>query len=100
MSQIFDALQRSEAERSGIDLSALSEATELLRRAERQEASKWEAAVLSEQPNATERLKHDTSFGRQGEAPVTRTLEASEGTELSATDERLDMFGLFQSLTV
>jgi len=35
MSQIFDALQRSEAERAGIDLAQLSNATELLQAAER-----------------------------------------------------------------
>jgi capsular exopolysaccharide synthesis family protein len=35
MSQIFDALQRSEAERAGIDLAELSNATELLLAAER-----------------------------------------------------------------
>jgi hypothetical protein len=34
MSLIFDALQRSEAERSGVDLSALSAATEVLQLAE------------------------------------------------------------------
>ena len=61
MSHIFDALQRSEAERSGIDLSALSGATELLQRAERQAASKWETAVLSEQPDATKSAERDTS---------------------------------------
>lgn len=35
MSQVFDALQRSEAERAGIDPAALSDATELLEAAER-----------------------------------------------------------------
>jgi len=35
MSQIFDALQRSEAERAGIDIAQLSNATELLQAAER-----------------------------------------------------------------
>jgi capsular exopolysaccharide synthesis family protein len=35
MSQIFDALQRSEAERSGVDLGEIQNATELLRAAER-----------------------------------------------------------------
>lgn len=35
MSRIFDALLRSEAERSGVDASALSRATELLEQAER-----------------------------------------------------------------
>jgi capsular exopolysaccharide synthesis family protein len=40
MSQIFDALQRSEAERSG-DNSAATRATELLQRTESYVASKW-----------------------------------------------------------
>jgi len=35
MSQIFDALQRSEAERTGIDIAQLANATELLQAAER-----------------------------------------------------------------
>jgi capsular exopolysaccharide synthesis family protein len=44
MSSIFDALQRSEGELAGIDWPAPSEATELLRRAERRVASQWEAS--------------------------------------------------------
>lgn len=42
MSHIFDALQRSESERSGADVSSLPTATELLERAERLANSKWE----------------------------------------------------------
>ena len=43
MSQIFDALQRSEAERAGSPLETPLEPNDMLRRAERQIASKWES---------------------------------------------------------
>ncbi len=41
MSHIFDALQRSEAERSGKDRPVTAAATELLERAERQAVRQW-----------------------------------------------------------
>lgn len=44
MSRIFDALQRSESERSGDDSSALPQGPELLRLAERRAAAKWDVA--------------------------------------------------------
>ena len=43
MSRIFDALQRLESEQSGEDSSALPQGPDLLRRAERRAAEKWEA---------------------------------------------------------
>ena len=43
MSHIFDALQRSEAERSGKERAATAAATELLERAERQAVEQWHA---------------------------------------------------------
>jgi capsular exopolysaccharide synthesis family protein len=42
VSRIFDALQRSESERSGDDSSALPQGPELLRLAERRAAAKWD----------------------------------------------------------
>jgi capsular exopolysaccharide synthesis family protein len=48
MSHIFDALQRSEGEAPGTGTPVSSEATELLRRAERRAASRWETAALLE----------------------------------------------------
>ena len=54
MSQIFDALQRSESERSGNDTPAMSRATELLRRTESYAASKWETAALGEEQDAVD----------------------------------------------
>jgi capsular exopolysaccharide synthesis family protein len=100
MSHIFDALQRSEDERSGADSPAPSEATELLRRAERRAASKWETTALVEPSVAPEGTERDTSF-RPGEAPPDATAqEASSAGELSPTGGGLDIFGQFQSLQV
>jgi capsular exopolysaccharide synthesis family protein len=49
MSHIFDALQRSEGEDRGVDAPSPAEATELLRRAERRAAMKWETAAIAKQ---------------------------------------------------
>jgi capsular exopolysaccharide synthesis family protein len=100
MSHIFDALQRSETERSGIDLSALSEATEMLQRAERRAASTWETMVLTEEPDATTSVDHNTSFGLVEVPLVAAKSEALETAELSMADERSDPFLQFQSLQV
>jgi capsular exopolysaccharide synthesis family protein len=96
MSHIFDALQRSEAERSESGLSALSGATALLERAERQAASKWETAVLPEQSDASRSAERDTSSGLSGVPPVASEPEDPAAAELSPNDP----FGQFQSLQV
>jgi capsular exopolysaccharide synthesis family protein len=100
MSHIFDALRRSEAERSGVDFSELSEAAEMLQRAERSAASRWKAAVLSEHPDMTKSADRDASFGFSGGLPVRTTPAASAVVELSQTEERLDPLGQFRSLPV
>ena len=48
MSRIFDALQRSENERTDLDSEALVQGPELLRRAERRITSKWDSAPAEE----------------------------------------------------
>src|ERR1700716_1865890 len=100
MSRIFDALQRSEAEGSGADSAALSEATEMLRRAERRAASKWETAVLIEQPDGTEDSEGETPFGLPGIRRAATQTEAPVATEVLPSDEPLDLFGPFKSLPV
>jgi len=100
MSQIFDALQRSEAERSGIDLSALREATEVLRRAERQAAAQWQSETAPVEPEATVNSARNTSFGLHTPLPVGMPVKAPETHELSLADECLDVFSLFQSLPI
>jgi len=98
MSNIFEALQRSEAEHSGMDLLAVCAATELLQRAERQTALKWEAAAVPERPDATKSTERDTSFGLPERPPVPTAKNASVSTGFSPADEHTDILGQFQSL--
>jgi len=100
MSHIFDALQRSEAERARTDLPELSEETEMLRRAEHRAASKWQIAVLAEQAKVENGADRDPSFGVLGETPVRTRSAASAVAEYSQAEERLDSFDQFQSLPV
>jgi capsular exopolysaccharide synthesis family protein len=100
MSRLFDALQKSEAERSGIDLSALATATELLQLAERQAVAERETAVQPEPPDATEIAERETPFPLQAMPPVATAVEAPVAAELSLNDKRLDQFPQFRSLPV
>ena len=100
MSDIFDALQRSEGERSGNVSPVPSAATELLRRAERRAVSKWEATALGEQPGATEGSDCDRP-SRLNEGSF---REASErdltALDFSSTDKSADVFGQFRKLPI
>ena len=100
MSLIFDALQRSEAERSGVDLAALPAATEVLRLAELHALSERKAAIQFEEPVGTQSAEPDRSLPPQA-APVGATAVALPGpAEPSLDDQRLEVFGQFQSLQV
>jgi capsular exopolysaccharide synthesis family protein len=100
MSRIFDALRRSEAERSGTDSAALLEATEMLQRAERRAASRWETAVLTEQPDQTGDSNGETLFGNPGARQDISSTETLETTESLPSDESFDLFNQFKSLQV
>src|SRR5579871_4163730 len=100
MSRIFEALQRSEAERSEIDLTAMSEATEVLRRVERESTSKWDTTGSSEQIDATKSSDREVSFGLPAKSPVGTTPGTHIGAKLWQAEDRLDPFGQFQSLEV
>lgn len=100
MSHIFDALQRSELERSGIDLSALSEATEMLQRAERGAASKWESTVFTDLHDAPQNLDLDKCFALLGGPATGATSVVSATAKLSQTEDYLDPLSQFQSLQV
>ncbi len=97
MSQIFDALQRAESESSGVDLSTLSEPTELLERAERRAASNWVDRA---------RLEKDEVASKAG--PVTeivKSLRTPSAAEIPLKGEPApnadrDVFSSFQSLAV
>jgi capsular exopolysaccharide synthesis family protein len=83
MSYIFDALQRSESERSGIDFSVVSAATGLLQLAERQAIA-----------------EHETPPPFPAVPPLATAVESPVAGEHSLNDNRLDPFGKFQSLRV
>lgn len=100
MSRIFDALRRSEAERSGIDSSEPSETTQMSQRTDRSAATRWQTALLSEPPHATKSADGNASFDLSAEQHIGRTPAASAVAELSQIEERLDPVGQFQSLPV
>jgi capsular exopolysaccharide synthesis family protein len=100
MSHIFDALQRSEEERPGIDSPPVANATELLRRAERRTSSNWETAVVLKKTIATESAKLAPSFGLQTAAPDSTAQEAPPANKQILPDEHREIFSQFQSLQV
>jgi capsular exopolysaccharide synthesis family protein len=100
MSQIFDGLQRSEAERNGTDVSALPGATELLRQSELQAASRWESGARLEQLGAAKGAEALISVVSNEEPPVRKTSEAIAAAESLRSEKFTDPFGEFQSLQV
>ena len=86
MSLIFDALQRSEAERSGVEVSSLSVATEVLQRAELHAASEREAVIQFEQPVAPRRADRHSRSKECREPRPQRTFP--DQTSLSMTSTR------------
>ncbi len=100
MSQIFDALQKSDDERLGFDLSALTAAAKPSQRTERQGASNLEAAVLSQQPDARESEKRDALTGRQEPAAIATSQEFLFAPGLWPSEERQEIFDQIQPLQI
>jgi capsular exopolysaccharide synthesis family protein len=100
MSHIFDALQRSDGEHSVINSVAPSGVTELLRRAERRAASKWETVALVEQPEVTKDAESGTSIEPKEGLSGAAAQEVCTTEGLSPTGGGLDIFDQFQSIQV
>jgi capsular exopolysaccharide synthesis family protein len=101
MSQIFDALLKSETERSGIDLTALAAATELLQVAERQAVAERETAAQSETAVAPKVLAdYETTTPLQAAPSFSPTFEFPAAPEPAATGAEVNRFSQFQSLRV
>src|SRR5215472_18964455 len=99
MSHIFDGLQRSESERSDIDLSE-SEVTELLKRAERRAASKWEASALPEEAELVKNGVPDSIFRSVEEQAFATTPIASAVVEPLLAREPVNALSQFRSLEI
>jgi capsular exopolysaccharide synthesis family protein len=100
MSQIFDALLRSEAERSGRDLSGLSGADALLRLAERQATTKGTTAALLDQRDIADDLESRTRINYEVASISPDTLAIPQEAAPLAADRRPDIVEQFQSLNV
>lgn len=100
MSHIFDALQRSEGERPGVDSPAPSEATELLRRAERRASSHWETAVLLKKNFASESAESDPSLELAAATPNAPLQEMHAVNKQMSADMERDIFRQFQPLEI
>ena len=103
MSYIFDALQRSEGERGELDLPAPSEATQLLRNAERRAASRWETAVRTKKAAVLEASENGTTVGlltvpaeMLAEAALAPPAQAPKDSTPANNDE--EVFSEFQTL--
>jgi capsular exopolysaccharide synthesis family protein len=99
MSYIFDALQKSQAERSGIDKRALSAATELIEAAERQAAEQRSGAV-----GADSAAQLAAAADREGGVGLETDFSSSEERQFvseahsGAVGTQNDPFSQFQTL--
>jgi capsular exopolysaccharide synthesis family protein len=100
MSRIFDALQRSERERSGASSPALPDGPELLKQAERYAASTWsDVAAVEEAPNVTGADLH--TLLKTGTTLVDAPLSVeSQKPEAPSADKPRDILNQFQSLPI
>jgi capsular exopolysaccharide synthesis family protein len=98
MSQIFDALQRSESERGGGEGASPLQATDVLKRAERFAATKWESAPLLEDEGSLRIAELDDA----APAMIFGSSQAVSSPQLplegAKSDERLRVLGQFRSL--
>lgn len=100
MSRIFDALQRSEGERSGSDIAALPEGPELLRRAEHRTASEQEAAASFQGREAAKAGEGNGFSSRDAARSEMSEMPASAASNAFSAEERLALLSSIQSLPV
>jgi capsular exopolysaccharide synthesis family protein len=123
MSQIFDALQRSEAENAGADVSSLKQPTEVFELAERRATAQWESgaahrdgghSIVAELPSEfTAKLRggpvgeQPNEFASQPRGAQTldvqnQTIDARPEVDASGlpAGAQLEVPGQFQSITM
>lgn len=100
MSNIFDALQRSENELAGGDSSRPAKATELLQRAEHRTVSNWEATVVDAEPEETS-FADSNEIAERDTSLLAEVVGASPGNAKSlSADERSKSLSRCQSLPI
>jgi TonB family protein len=86
MSRFFDALQRSQAERSGVDVSDLPGATEAKEGAGREDGLEWEAALKGHGKNIAQ--VYSENIEAPGATELPRATELKENVEQDAALQR------------
>jgi capsular exopolysaccharide synthesis family protein len=101
MSYIFDALQRSQAERAEADKPGLAAALQLLERTEREASAQW-STVLTEEPAAeraeTQEERQGPLFSGDGFGPGAAETDPAIVTKALQDEERRETFSHFQTL--
>src|SRR5215469_1734449 len=100
MSQIFDALQRSEAKRTHSDAPLSLAATELLERAERAAVSQWKAEVETDEPAKSERDRTNVIFGPDGFGRVSAEADAVAVINALEAEAHRECLSQFQTLDI
>jgi len=100
MSRIFDALQRSESERSGVDGATLPQGPELLRYAEHAALSNRDAAVALVDRDATTAADDYDGVGRPASAPSETAATTVSHPEGRSAQQHAKILSQFQSLEV
>ena len=99
MSRIFDALQRSERERSGDDSQALPEGPDLLKRGENRAASKWESVETHVGPEVINFAENRETVHTEPDLPP-RTESVVSNSEELPIDQRLTALDRLQPLPI
>jgi capsular exopolysaccharide synthesis family protein len=100
MSQIFDALLRSEAERTGTDRSTQAGATELLRNVERQAESRWASGTLFDLGGGTMDAENAVRFGQELASRPSERFDTNGHAQAMGSDKTPNVFSQFRQLSV
>jgi len=100
MSYIFDALQRSQAERVKSNEQGSLAAIELLERAERQATAQCSSEAPQDQPAKAETEHHGPLFSDESFGVGAREADLSAITNALRDEERQEFFSQFQALQV
>lgn len=100
MSQLFDALQRSEAERSGSRESRFSSATELLQLAEVRAHAEWSSAASIGQAGGYRGAERENTLPAKTHQQAQEVLDIPSAVELCPQDNHPDPFNQFQTVQV
>jgi Mrp family chromosome partitioning ATPase len=99
MSKIFDALKRSEGERTGNESTAMPQGPELLREAERRAASSWDAVVSVKEADS-EVANEDTRVFTSQFVSNAAATGAPLPPSLLNLGERAEIFNRFPALSI